>query len=58
MLFESVINGHWFMRDMRLGPMVHAKLGMAEENSGKLVTLVRNKARLIALERNSPLYHH
>jgi len=31
--------------------MVHARLGIAEENSGKLVTLVRNEARKIAEEQ-------
>ena len=28
--------------------MAHAKLGIAEENSGKLVTLVRSEARALA----------
>jgi MinD superfamily P-loop ATPase len=32
--------------------MVHARLGIAEENSGKLVTLIRQEARKIADERN------
>jgi MinD superfamily P-loop ATPase len=35
--------------------MVHAKLGIAEENSGKLVTLIRRKAREIAEERRLDL---
>ena len=30
--------------------MVHARLGIAEENSGKLVTLVRQNAKRIAEE--------
>lgn len=46
--FEPVINGQWFRSRTRHGPMVHAKLGIAEENSGKLVTLVRKQAREIA----------
>ena len=33
--------------------MVHAKLGIAEENSGKLVSLVREKAKEIAQKINS-----
>ena len=37
--------GEWFVSDTRFGPMVHARLGIAEENSGKLVTLVRQEAR-------------
>ena len=44
--------GHWFISETRYGPLVHARLGIAEENSGKLVTVVRNNARLIAQERN------
>lgn len=46
--FEPVVNGQWFVSRTRYGPMVHAKLGIAEENSGKLVTLVRNQAKKIA----------
>jgi MinD superfamily P-loop ATPase len=40
--------GQWFVSDTRFGPMVHARLGLAEENSGKLVTLIRQEARSIA----------
>ena len=40
--------GEWFISNTRFGPMVHARLGIAEENSGKLVTLVRKKAKEIA----------
>jgi MinD superfamily P-loop ATPase len=43
--------GEWFVSDTRFGPMVHARLGIAEENSGKLVTLVRREARKIAEEK-------
>ena len=35
--FAPADNGQWFISDTRCGPMVHAKLGVAEENSGKLV---------------------
>ena len=44
--------GEWFISDTAFGPMVHARLGIAEENSGKLVTLVRQKARELAGEKN------
>jgi len=47
-LFEDTVSGEWFVSDTRHGPMVHAKLGVAAENSGKLVTLVRNRARELA----------
>ena len=43
--------GEWFISDTRFGPMVHAQLGIAEENSGKLVSLVRHEARKMA-EKN------
>ncbi len=48
---EDNISGEWFISDTRLGPMVHAKLGIAEENSGKLVALVRNRAKELAQEK-------
>jgi MinD superfamily P-loop ATPase len=35
--------------------MVHAKLGIAEENSGKLVTLIRKEAKRIAKEKKKDL---
>ncbi len=44
--------GEWYISETRFGPMVHARLGIAEENSGKLVTLVRNEAKKIAKEKN------
>ncbi len=47
--------GEWFISDTRFGPMVHARLGIAEENSGKLVTLVRQEAKKLAEERNLDL---
>jgi MinD superfamily P-loop ATPase len=46
--FEDSVNGQWFISDTRFGPMVHAKLGIAEENSGKLVSLIRKESRKIA----------
>jgi len=42
------MSGHWFISDTKYGPLVHARLGIAKENSGKLVALVRQKARQIA----------
>lgn len=45
------ITGYWFISDTRYGTLVHAKLGIGEENSGKLVTIVRNNAKLVAEER-------
>lgn len=51
--FAEAVNGQWFLSDTRLGPLVHARLGVAQENSGKLVTLVRAQARDVAGERGS-----
>jgi len=53
--FEDSINGQWFISDTRFGPMVHAKLGIAEENSGKLVSLIRKESKRIAEEQKSEL---
>ena len=53
--FEDVVNGRWFISDTRFGPMVHAELGIAQENSGKLVSLIRKEAKAIAAEQNSEL---
>ena len=53
--FKEAINGQWFVSETRFGPMVHAKLGIAEENSGKLVTLLRKEARRIAEENGRTL---
>lgn len=53
--FKLGINGEWYKSDTRFGPMVFAKLGIAEENSGKLVTLVRKEAKKIAEEQSIDL---
>jgi MinD superfamily P-loop ATPase len=44
---EVPISGEWYVSATRYGPFVHARLGIAEENSGKLVSEVRKKARAI-----------
>ena len=48
--FEEMVNGEWFVSDTRYGTLIHAKLGVGEENSGKLVTIVRNAARNVAID--------
>lgn len=47
------LSGHWYISDTKYGPLVHAKLGIAEENSGKLVAEVRKKASSIAEQNNA-----
>jgi len=46
--------GEWYISNTRFGILVHARLGIAEENSGKLVTLVRREARRLAEENSIP----
>jgi len=53
--FTPVVNGEWYVSDTRHGPMVHAKLGIAEENSGKLVSTVRQEAGKLAEQRGADL---
>ena len=43
--FQETANGRWFISGTRFGTMSHAQLGIAEENSGRLVTLVRQNAQ-------------
>jgi len=45
---KESMSGHWFISDTKYGSLVHARLGIAQENSGKLVALVRQQARGIA----------
>jgi len=48
---EESDQGEWFVSETRHGPMVHAKPGIAAENSGKPVSLIRSRARTVAEER-------
>ena len=49
------VAGEWYVSETRHGPFVHARLGPGGENSGKLVTAVRTRARAIAEERHLDL---
>lgn len=53
--FPERVAGEWFISDTRHGPMVHARLGIAAENSGKLVSIVRQQARQLAEEQSKGL---
>ena len=46
--FPERLCGEWMVSETRCGPMVHARLGVAAENSGKLVSTVRREARRVA----------
>jgi MinD superfamily P-loop ATPase len=47
------LSGQWFISDTGYGPLVHARLGVAQENSGKLVALVRQQARELAQKQGA-----
>jgi MinD superfamily P-loop ATPase len=51
--FPERLAGEWYVSDTRHGPMVHARLVPGGENSGKLVSKVRETARALAEERKS-----
>ncbi len=50
--FEPEVCGQWFVSETRYGPMVHAQLGIAAENSGKLVSQLRRAAQDVAARKN------
>jgi len=52
---EEDLAGHWFISETRYGPLVHARLGIAQENTGKLVAAVRQAASNIAAQRGLDL---
>jgi MinD superfamily P-loop ATPase len=53
--FPERLCGEWMISETRCGPMVHARLDIAAENSGKLVSTVRREAGRIAEEENRSL---
>lgn len=52
---KNKLSGSWFISDTECGPMVHAHLGIGEENSGKLVSLVKKQARELAEKKGAEL---
>lgn len=53
--FQQKTCGKWFVSDTEYGPMVHARLGIAEENSGMLVSLLRKETKEMALKEGYDL---
>ncbi len=47
--------GEWGVSDTRFGPLVHAQLFPGQENSGRLVTLLKQEARRLALAEGASL---
>jgi MinD superfamily P-loop ATPase len=50
---EENVAGEWFISDTKYGSFVHAKLGIAEENSGKLVAKIKQVAKELAEKQKS-----
>ncbi len=49
---EENTAGEWFISDTKYGPFIHARLGIAEENSGKLVAKIRQAASELAEKKS------
>lgn len=49
-IMEENVAGEWYISETKFGTLVHAKLGIAQENSGKLVAKVRQTAKDIAVK--------
>lgn len=48
-------NSFWYTGDFRNGKMIHARLAPGEENSGKLVNVVREQTRKVLKEMGSEI---
>ena len=48
--------GQWFVSTTRFGPMVHARLFPGEENSGRLVALLKQKAKKMAEQQGLDIF--
>jgi len=53
--FQEVQNGEWYESNAKNGSLIHAKLFAAQENSGKLVSVIREAARKTAGEKEKNL---
>lgn len=53
--FREVVSGQWYLSETPYGPLVHARLGIAQSNSGKLVSVLRRQARQLADQRGMDL---
>lgn len=54
-VIQEQVVGKFYVSEGRYGPLYHANLYPGQENSGKLVTLVKQRARLQALDENREL---
>jgi MinD superfamily P-loop ATPase len=53
--FPQQTCGEWYISEAKFGPMVHARLGIAQENSGRLVALIRKQATELAEQQKRDL---
>lgn len=53
--FAPAVCGQWFESETRCGTVIHAQLGVAAENSGKLVTHLRRVAQQVAVRQKRDL---
>lgn len=53
--FKERKSGDWFESSSRFGKLIHAKLGIAQENSGKLVSEIKMYARALAKKEGQEL---
>jgi MinD superfamily P-loop ATPase len=53
--FKETVSGQWYISETSYGPLVHARLGLAQANSGKLVSMLRQQALLLANKRAADL---
>jgi MinD superfamily P-loop ATPase len=54
-VFHPKTCGQWRLSETRFGPLVHARLYPGEENSGRLVALLRRQARLLAESKGAEM---
>lgn len=54
-MMQPQIVGQWYRSECLYGPLIHADLLPAQENSGKLVTMVKQNARLLAMDTGSQI---
>ncbi len=53
-VMEDSLSGHWYVSRTPYGTMVHGLLEVGEENSGKLVTIIRKQAMFLAQKEGVP----
>ncbi|MBN2752129.1 MAG: ATP-binding protein, partial [Rhodospirillaceae bacterium] len=55
LVMQPRVCGAWYQSETDFGPMMHARLNPGEENSGKLISLLRQEATRLAVDRGMSL---